>query len=240
LKALGNSTSDFRKIAEIIEKDPVLTAHLLKLGNLASVSRGEETKSVTHALTRIGLDQATFHIWALCMKNLYSSPPLQSVWNHSLRTVEAMDDLCKQTRYSHTTDARLAALLHDIGHLVLFALGDEYSVARASLLDLGIYPMEIERRLCGLTHAEIGADLLLSWEFPRYMTDAIRHHHAPFQSDSVLTALLYSCECWTDSGEDVYDPLEHQHAAGLLGLNAVQFSGDRQHRADLRLLRFAA
>jgi putative nucleotidyltransferase with HDIG domain len=240
LKACEEPTWSFEKIAEVVARDPGLSAHLIKVGNLASVSRGPEVRSVSQALTRIGLDQAKLHIWAISMKNLYSLPHLQTIWNHSLRTVDVVDELCQHAGYADTADARLLALLHDIGHLVLSALGPSYMASRAKLLAEGLYPVEIEHRLCGLTHAAIGADLLSSWQFPKDMVEAVRYHHNPSDSGSALTSLVYCGECWTDNGEDIYNPIEHDAAIDVLGLKGINLHLGTQHRPDLNLLRFAA
>ena len=45
LKAFQERMWDFRKIAGIIERDPVLAGHLVKLANLASVSRGQDVRT---------------------------------------------------------------------------------------------------------------------------------------------------------------------------------------------------
>src|SRR3954467_9904182 len=76
LKAFQHSTWSYERVGEILAKDPVLSSHLIKLGNLASVSRGQEVRTVSQALKSIGSDQAKLHIWGICMKNLYASPHL--------------------------------------------------------------------------------------------------------------------------------------------------------------------
>ena len=166
LKACQDPLCNFERLGKIVAKDPVLSGHLIRLGNLASVSRGPEVRTASQALRSIGFDEAKLHIWASCTKNLYSSPHLQRIWNHSLLTVNAVEKLCQQAKYPDPADAKLLALLHDVGHLVLAALGPRYAAMSAELLARGLYPVEIERRLCGSTHAEIGAELLTAWRFP--------------------------------------------------------------------------
>ena len=72
------------------------------------------------------------------------------------------------------------------------------------------------------------------------MIDAVRYHHTPSQTDSVLAALLYCCESWTDDHEDIYDLSDHRHACDLLGLASSELRIRTTNRPDLRLLRFAA
>ena len=239
LRACQDPMCSFDKLGEILAKDPALSAHLIKLGNLASVSRGPEVRSVTQALKRIGFDEAKLHIWASCTKNLYSSPHLQRIWNHSLLTVGVVDELCQQAQYPNPADAKLLALLHDIGCLVLAALGPRYAAISAALLAQGLYQVEVERRLCGSTHAEIGAELLTSWQFPQDMAEAVRNHHSPSKSSSTLASLLYCGECWTDTGEDVYSPIEHADSMDHLGLQDQKLHLGSRPNAGLNLLRFA-
>ena len=159
MKAFQERMWDFRKIAGIIERDPSPGRYLVKLANLASVSRGQDVRtfSFLNSATRIGSDQAKLHIWAVSMKNLYSSPHLQRLWNHSLLPLSPLSMIYPQkTHFAQAPDARLLALLHDLGRLVLIALGDEYIASEARLLAQGMYPVEVERHLCGFSHAEIG------------------------------------------------------------------------------------
>ena len=72
------------------------------------------------------------------------------------------------------------------------------------------------------------------------MIEAVRYHHDPSYSGLALTSLLYCGECWTDTGEDIYDPTEHDTAIDLLALKEMKLHLGTQHRADLELLRFAA
>jgi hypothetical protein len=45
LKACQDPTCSFEKLAEILVKDPALSGHLLRLGDLASVSRGQKLEA---------------------------------------------------------------------------------------------------------------------------------------------------------------------------------------------------
>jgi putative nucleotidyltransferase with HDIG domain len=77
-------------------------------------------------------------------------------------------------------DALLAALLHDIGYLVLMQECPrelEQAVAMAVADRIPLY--EAEERVIGATHADIGAYLLGLWGLPCSVVEAVAHHHAP-------------------------------------------------------------
>jgi putative nucleotidyltransferase with HDIG domain len=172
------------------------------------------------------------------MRNLYSAPHLQQIWNHSLFTVGVISELCQEVRYADVPSAKLVAMLHDIGQIILSALGSSYISLYSKLLAQGLYPVQIERHLCGITHAEVGADLLRSWGFPEDMSEAVRHHHTPSNSGSILTSLLYCAECSTNRGEDIYNPVEHDHVTRALGLHGQRLDLGTRFKTDLKLLRF--
>ena len=240
-KALQNDTADLRDIEAIVNRDPVLAAHLIKVANSALFSYGQEIRSVSLAIARIGFDRTKLHVWGLSVKRFFSSPHLNRIWDHSIQTAQIVRQLCEISRVMRPDEGGLIALVHDIGQVVLAALGKPFEAAAEELRRRGAYPLQIERQLCGTTHAEIGADLLESWHFPRDMVEAVRFHHAPSGSGRALASLLYVAESWLENAEDVYDQSEHLYALKRLKLNKT----DLEHLAnpvspDLELLRFAA
>jgi putative nucleotidyltransferase with HDIG domain len=240
LKALQSPTSSLTDIEGIVNKDPALAAHLMNLANAGLPSYRPFAKSIREALVQVGLDQARVHIWAVCMRTLYTTPQLQRVWNHSLDAVEIVREVCRIAGIAQSDEASLAALVHDIGQIALAVLGERFENRYRQLRNEGLYPVEIEQRLCGLSHAEIGADLLSDWHFPADLVEAVRCHHSPSKSRSALTDVLYIAESWADVGEDVYGLAEHTHALKRLRVDPAKFVVSRRNDLDLRLLRFAA
>jgi hypothetical protein len=95
LKALQSPTSSLTDIEGIVSKDPAVAAHLINLANAGLPAYRPVAKSIRDALVHVGLDQARIHVWAVCMRRLYTTPHLQRVWNHSLDTVEIAREVCK-------------------------------------------------------------------------------------------------------------------------------------------------
>lgn len=80
--------------------------------------------------------------------------------------------------------AYLAGLLHDVGRFILF------NIAPASLREVDEAewqsPMELvaaERAICGMDHAELGAEVCARWSIPSHLVDFVRAHHAPDVED---------------------------------------------------------
>ena len=76
-----------------------------------------------------------------------------------------------------------AALLHDIGKLVLSAaLEDSYALVIRETHEHGCSFLEAERQILGVDHAEVGGQLLAAWNFPENLASSVRHHHDPAQA----------------------------------------------------------
>jgi putative nucleotidyltransferase with HDIG domain len=77
-------------------------------------------------------------------------------------------------------DAFTAALLHDVGLLALAADEGDYLagvLARARAERRPVVDIELEER--GVTHAELGAQLLAQWGLPDSIVEAVAYHHRP-------------------------------------------------------------
>ena len=76
--------------------------------------------------------------------------------------------------------AVMAALLHDVGKLVLAARLPE-ALARALEVSSreGRPLYAVEREMLGTDHAEVGGFLLSIWGMPRPIVDAVARHHVP-------------------------------------------------------------
>jgi HD-like signal output (HDOD) protein len=241
LTALRKPAASMVDIERIVSKDPVLTGHLIRVANSALTSSRLEVKSVSRALLQLGFEQAKLQIWGLSMKKLFSTPHLERIWDHSVQAAQIARQIAQLTGLVTEEDAALTALVHDIGQILLAALGGSYESCFAVLRRKHSYTMEIERELCGYTHAELGAELLESWQFAGDFASAVRWHHQPSRSSLPLSSLLYLTEYVANSDES--EPNEDELQSAMLRLNltgaAIEKLGDRRD-ADLEILRFAA
>lgn len=101
------------------------------------------------------------------------------LWQHSIAVSVASEIMVKELNLSVSEEVFTAALLHDVGKMVLgrYVKNDIVAIDREELQDV---PFEqVERRIFGIDHAEIGANILRRWSFPPSMVTAVRWHHDP-------------------------------------------------------------
>jgi HD-like signal output (HDOD) protein len=169
----------------IIEKDPALTANLLKLCNSAYYGRRREVGCVREALDMLGSRTVVTLAFATSMGKVMSGDLCayglagQEMWRHALATglcASGIAAVCD--RQALRDRAFTAGLVHDIGKLLLNRLLSrrlEWSPLSTEEESL----VEIERQALGFDHAEAGGALAESWHFPEMLVVAIRHHHSP-------------------------------------------------------------
>lgn len=181
------------QIVPIIERDPGLTAGLLKLCNSPAYSFRRRIGSPREALVLVGNLTFARLCFALSLepvihRNLPGySLDLDTLWQHSLATAYGSAYLVKAIGLSELRDrAFTAGLLHDIGKLVLdqslvqgLDNGNENEDGVGSQSNPSL---EDERKQTGYDHAEAGAALLETWDLPGEIIEAIRWHHDPLKA----------------------------------------------------------
>ena len=91
--------------------------------------------------------------------------------------------LCEQRELAD--DAFLAAMLHDIGKLVMATqMTEDFAELSAESRALQQPRHELEYAHYKVSHAEIGAYLLGAWGMPYHVVDAVAAHHRPRTSST--------------------------------------------------------
>ncbi len=106
------------------------------------------------------------------------------LWTHVLAVSILAGKLGDSIGIENKDELFLAALLHDIGKLVLneFVM-DSYGEIMTMVEHKGMSFLEAEKRAVGMDHAVIGAQILGKWNFPIEIISAVMKHHTPFKED---------------------------------------------------------
>ncbi len=168
---LANPKAEVGDAARLIGRDLAMSAKLLQLVNSSFFGLGRRIASVEAAVGYLGLGMVRNLVLALSAFDASARPRP----GFSIEMLQAHCQLAAGIARKLLTDRKqaeeafLAAMLHDIGKLIL-----------ATALTV-----EEEAALDGVTHAEVGAYLLGLWGLPYAVVEAVAHHHHPERAQPV-------------------------------------------------------
>jgi putative nucleotidyltransferase with HDIG domain len=191
LKVLELARSDgtsANQVAELVQRDPTLSARLLKLANSAFFGLRGQVDTARRAVVVLGLKTVTsmaMVVWTHTLSLATKDRTLQAVYQHLFRHGLAVAVLARGLAIRRDPAMREAAfqagLLHDIGRVALCAeLGSQYW---EGILDLSrggcSFADAVERKRLDFDHAEVGAALMRQWGLPSALIEAAAAHHTP-------------------------------------------------------------
>ena len=187
----GTSLPD---IAAVVAQDVAMAGKVLQLANSSFFGAGGRISRVDRAVSALGVNPLKALV--LSAGALESFHPTRLLEGFSLDALQRHGSLSAQLTVAMLDagkardDAFAAALLHDIGLLVLLTEEPQHL---ADCLALAVRDrrrlVDVERELRGTTHAEIGAHLLELWGLPHTIVEAVAFHHRPADvHDPVLDA----------------------------------------------------
>lgn len=199
---LDEPASGAADLATVLEKDPGLTARLLKVVNSAFYGFPSQISTVSRAVTIIGVRELRDLILATAVLDTFSGLPndivtMDSFWRASLRCA-VLSRVLASRQQREIEPIFVAGLLHEVGHLIMYRKLPE--LARETLLRqryAGIDLYRAEREIFGFDYAAVGAELMRLWKLPPLLEGVVRHHLEPeqapeFRLESALVHLALS------------------------------------------------
>jgi len=174
------------EIAKKVLLDPSLTADVLRLSNSAGFVYAKRIETIEEAIKVIGLKNFVAVLSTTAARHILDKryQKFEDVWNHCNKIAFYSKKIADFTGKNRIAEqAALSGLLHDIGKIVLLSLKPDliskiHEVTQKRKIRVSSIMEEIT---IGISHSEIGSILAEKWNFPQYITDAIRHHHSPLK-----------------------------------------------------------
>lgn len=238
---LEDTTTCAERVQEVLERDPAMTANVLKLANSAYYGVRRTISNVREALVMLGNRSVMTLAFATGMAPVLRRDLVvydltrEDFWRHSVIAAAAASlsaDLCGNGRWR--TQAFTAGLVHDIGKLVIdMYLGSEGEDQLFE--DVGGGLRAAERSVLGFDHGEVGATMADTWGFPCNLAAAVGYHHDPTlapEPGPVVRAVAVGDIVANALGHDSEDPWTPEVTRDLLRLGC-EVRDFEQLRLDL-------
>lgn len=170
------------EIAEVVSVDAALAARVLRAVNSAYFGLRTRVDTISKAIAMIGTSELHSLVLttsaAQAFKSIsYKLVDMETFWQHSVRAALAARGFAESSLKRHRERVFLAALMHDIGKLVLYHQVPTVSTRVLEAVREGRIQDEVEFALLGFTHADVGAVLLERWNLPPSLAVPVRYHH---------------------------------------------------------------
>jgi len=182
-----NPKSSAQDLADVITSDPILSAKVLKMVNSAYFGGRQDFSNLkqtivilgTNAIKNIALSSAVLS----ALRGSKIAPISdEEFWRYSFgvgiasKSIASLAGVSKQ----QLEEFFVAGLIHDIGKILLVhAFPNDYK----KILDMSktskFSITQIEKKILGVSHEEIGEGIGKKWGFDKGYLNAIGHHHIP-------------------------------------------------------------
>ncbi len=132
-KAFNDENTNAVTIQNLLQSDPTITAHLLKIANSALYKGVDEIDSLQQAVVRMGMDVLQSQVMVFAAKQMFQAKSstmkqrMQLLWKSCRRVAGFSRVLSKKTGLFTPERAQLAGLLSDLGEVALLQYAQDHS-----------------------------------------------------------------------------------------------------------------
>jgi putative nucleotidyltransferase with HDIG domain len=205
LDLVNDPAADAKKLAAILQRDPSLASHVLRVANSTAFAPREPIVSLQQAISRLGLTNLTQIATAVAVKTKVFQVRgyedlLRELWFHSATAGAYAKEVARLRRHN-VEGAFLCGLLHDIGKPIVL----QSAVDLVNQANVKVERVVMEAALDAL-HGRVGALLAAKWKLPAFMQSVMLHHHDPAQAkehveDARIACLADRLSYWAKEGD---------------------------------------
>jgi putative nucleotidyltransferase with HDIG domain len=219
LRASDGESASPSELIEAVESDVALTTAVMRAAGDAGYAKG--AGGVRQAIDVLGASGVREVVASLESYDPFEAPSAaterhERFRRHAVATRHAADRIAELARLPERDELAAAALLHDVGRLVLAGMYEQFEQLDARVMA----PEErvrCERRELGIDHALVGAVLVRRWRLPRGIAAAVERHHTP-EADGHAAAIQLADLVVHHGHGDAAPPEAMVDAAARLGL----------------------
>ena len=174
------------EIANVIKLDPSITANILKMANSVYFGTRQKISTINDAVVHLGQKNLLRAIQTAGVSKYYKKgaggyyDKATDLWEHSVAVALMSQIISKKITGEEDTTLYTAALLHDVGKIIMGEFVRDSLVKISALVSTQrVSFVEAEQFVIGINHAELGGKIAAYWNFPVEIREAISFHHRP-------------------------------------------------------------
>lgn len=184
---LGRDNTNISDIEDVFSYDAALSARLLRQANSAASGARSTIGTIPAAVVRLGFGSVfALAVSVSTQEELDTALPAygmdeNAMWRHAQAARLVVDGLRRFSKMQMPPETQTAALLHDIGKIVMARhLEPEIlEVLKLASQDGNSITIEAEREVLEVHHGELGGLIAQHWQLPTIVVRGISFHHEP-------------------------------------------------------------
>lgn len=210
LRYMESDDSDFKGLTKIIESDPSLSVKIIKVANSPLYSSRVPTSNLSQAISKLGMNKISNIVLGVSIfsKFLIASRDeiksfLEKFWWHSACTATVARAITQKIGLNFQEKEFIVSLLHDVGKLAMLQYDLESFKKVMELVEFDReHPFEVEERLFGINHRNLGYEIVKKWELPEDLTEIFKLEYSHEQTKetklliSIINLANIFCEVW--------------------------------------------
>jgi putative nucleotidyltransferase with HDIG domain len=238
IKTVEDPKSSASQLNSIVAHDPALVSRVLKVVNSSFYGLPGQVSSIERAIVLLGLNGVKNLAVAASLGQLFRGAKLceqfsaKDLWTHCVAVAVCAKELALKVDSRLADEAFLAGMIHDIGLLAELQVWPEQlrqvCTEMQGRQEGGESFCEMEIRIVGVNHEQLGRALAQRWRFPRSCQDVAGNHHNPAASNEskLLVGLVHIADivcCQQGHGFNLTAVGQQVQATDLeaIGLNAA-------------------
>jgi len=200
IKIIYDQSSSAADLATIIERDPPLTAKILKISNSAYYGSSKQITSLQRAVVVLGFDTIKELVTTISVVHSFfqsgttGGVDKPGLWLHSVGTAKAAQLIAQRHGLARPDVTYTVGLLHDIGKIVTALIfPEQYNRVVEHAIENELHIIQSERMILNIDHCMIGKILCDLWDLPDALSNAILYHHEPLntEGENTLAQITY-------------------------------------------------
>ncbi|MCL2669074.1 MAG: HDOD domain-containing protein [Syntrophaceae bacterium] len=175
------------EVVSVIRYDQAIAANIMKISNSVYFGSRQHIRSIQDAVVYLGKQQLIRAVQAAGVVRMFDRKEVvgyvthaKELWKHSVAVALMSQILSRKIQGWEDQTLYTAALLHDVGKLVMgIYVRDSFEQIIQMVGDGKLSFLEAEEAVIGINHAEVGGRIADRWNFPPEIHDAIAYHHRP-------------------------------------------------------------
>ncbi len=177
---VANESTTATQLSEVLEKDPNITARILKISNSAFYGLRREVKSIQQAIVILGFRSLRSMVVASSSKSLHKRFGIteQLMWDHSIGAAIASKIISEGMPAAVGENVFVGGLLHNVGKTVMNNESPKsFLEVMKRVYNDGLDSLDAESEVFGYGHPEVGFMISEKWGLPTDLSILIRYHH---------------------------------------------------------------